>query len=498
MAVRLPRLPHLLRDAVVPDGDLLTRFLDLADTEALAELVRRHAGMVRGVCRRALGPTADADDAFQATFLVFVRKARTVSPRSQVGNFLYGVAYRTAVHARSARAARQARHRELPDMPATPVETADPDHLAALDEELARLPDAYRAAVVLCELEGLSLKEAAGRTRVPVGTLASRLARGRRLLADRLARRGLAGLLTALGGTSATAAAVPRKLLDQAVAGATAPAAELAHGVLKAMLLTKLRTLGKAAAGVLLAAGLLVVTATGNAAPNPRPNARRAPVPEAKDQKKLDELWEELKGWNARSTTSAALALARHPKAVEFLKQKLVPLKADKDEVKRWLADLSSDRPEVWKPVYEKMTVIDPLLAFGVRELFDLVPDDVGRSRLLGIWWNVKPDDVEHHSGLSISSVQRPDPATAAKQRRVDLVYTKKLPGGLPQTTHMAVWDDPAKVSSVHWIATERAVAILEQIGTPAAVDVLRSLATGHDEVLPTIEAKAALKRLGK
>jgi predicted DNA-binding protein (UPF0251 family) len=408
------------------------------------------------------------------------------------------VAYRTAVHARSARAARHVRHRELPDMPAAMPAPANPDQLAALDDELARLPDAYRAAVVLCEFEGLSLKEAAARTKVPVGTLASRLARGRRLLADRLTKRGLTGLLAALGGTaSAHSLIVPPILLDQTIAGATAPAAELAHGVLKAMLLTKLKTLGKLAVGALVAVGLLA--ASGYAAPGDerKPAARRAPVPEAKDQKKLDELWEELKGWNARSTTSAALVLARHPKAVEFLKQKLVPLKADKDEVKKWLADLSSDKPEVWKPVYEKMTVIDPLLAFDVRELFDLVPDDVGRSRLLGVWWNVKPDDVEIHSGLSISPIQRPDPATAAKERRVALEYTKKVPAGF-STTHLTVWDDPAKVSSVHWIATERAVAILEQIGTADAVAVLTSLATGHDEVLPTIEAKAALKRLGK
>ncbi len=491
MAVRLLRLPRPPRESAASDGDLLTRFLDLAD--AFAELVRRHAGMVRGVCRRTLGPTDDADDAFQATFLVFVRKARGVSPRNQVGNFLYGVAYRTAAHARSARAVRHARHRELPDMPAAPPPAADPDQLAALDEELARLPDAYRSAVVLCELEGLSLKDAAARTKVPAGTLASRLARGRRLLADRLTRRGLGGLLAAVAGSAS--ASVPPKLLDQTIAGATAPATELAHGVLKVMLISKLKTLGKAAVGVLLAAGLLAATATGTAAPEPRPNARRAPVPEGKDQKKLDDLWEELKGWNARSTTAAALALANHPKAVAFLKQKLVPIKADKDEVKKWLADLSSDKPEVWKPVYEKMRVIDPLLAFDVRELFDLVPDDVGRSRLLGIWWNEKPDDVKTRLGLAVSPVQVADDA---KERIVRLEYSTKLPGGMTQTSRLMVHDDPAKVSSLHWIGTERAVAILERIGTADAVAVLKELATGHAEVLPTVEAKSALKRLGK
>ena len=123
----------------------------------------RHGPLVLGVCRRVLRDAHGAEDAFQATFLVLVRRAASVVPREAVGNWLYGVAYRTALEARRAAARRRARERQVHDMPHP---TARPQEIGRelrplLDEELSRLPDKYRSAVVLCDLEGRTRKEAA-------------------------------------------------------------------------------------------------------------------------------------------------------------------------------------------------------------------------------------------------------------------------------------------------------------------------------------------------
>src|SRR5439155_10004413 len=159
-----------------PDAELLGRFVRDRDPAAFASLVRRHGPMVFGVCRRALGDTPDAEDAFQAVWLVLVRKAGAVSPRGMVGNWLYGVAARTAAHARTRAARLRARREELPDLPDPRAAGPGAGEVAdVVGGEIARLPDRYRAAVVLCELEGRPLKEAADVLGIPVGTVASRL-----------------------------------------------------------------------------------------------------------------------------------------------------------------------------------------------------------------------------------------------------------------------------------------------------------------------------------
>jgi RNA polymerase sigma factor (sigma-70 family) len=261
------------------DGQLLGRFVEAGDPEAFAALVRRHGPMVYGVCRRILGRDDPADDAFQAVFVVLARRADRVRPREAVGNWLYGVAARTARAAR-AKAARRAR-REVPLAAATAA-PPDPDLpdwaelLPHLDREVERLPDRYRLPVVLCELEGRPRREVARRLGVPEGTLSSRLAYARKLLAARLRRYrpalSAAGLAAALHGAAAAATPVPPGLSAQASnATGAVPAAvrALSNDVGKVMLLTKLKLVGVA----LLAAGALPLVA-----PRPDPVAA-APVP---------------------------------------------------------------------------------------------------------------------------------------------------------------------------------------------------------------------------
>jgi RNA polymerase sigma factor (sigma-70 family) len=179
--------------------------------EAFAAIVRRHGPMVRGVCRRVLRNDADADDAFQAVFVVLLRKAEAVRPRNQLGNWLYGVAVNVARRGRDA-VTRRRTQELITDVPGREFDGVENSDLrTVIDQELSGLPDAYRAAVVACDLEGPTRAEAAGRLGWSEGTVASRLARGRALLADRLTRRGVAipaaGLAAVLA--NATADAIP-------------------------------------------------------------------------------------------------------------------------------------------------------------------------------------------------------------------------------------------------------------------------------------------------
>ncbi len=251
----------LRRDgAGLSDGQLLECFLTRHDEEAFAALVHRHGPMVWNVCRRLLPSSHDAEDAFQATFLVLARKGASVRPREGVGNWLYGVAYRTALRARSSNARRRQKESKTVDRCGSDAAEDEGwlELLPYLDRELNRLPDKYRLPVVLCELEGRSRREVAGRPRIPEGTLSSRLATARKLLAGRLQRHGLTlagAVLTALLTRNGASAGVPSKLVISTVkaaglvaAGRTAAGvvsstvAALTEGVVKAMLLNKLRS----------------------------------------------------------------------------------------------------------------------------------------------------------------------------------------------------------------------------------------------------------------
>jgi RNA polymerase sigma factor (sigma-70 family) len=201
--------------ATLTDGQLLDSFLARRNECAFAEIMRRHGPMVWGVCRRVLRHNADAEDAFQATFLVLIRKGDSVHPREQVGNWLYGVAYRTARKAKLAAEQRQAREAMVPLTGFCP-ESSDHDLPALIDRELSRLPDKYRLPIVLCDLEGRTRKAVAAQLGWPEGTVAGRLVRGRAMLARRLLRLGVAPSLVGLGAVigEQTATAAPRRLSE--------------------------------------------------------------------------------------------------------------------------------------------------------------------------------------------------------------------------------------------------------------------------------------------
>jgi RNA polymerase sigma factor (sigma-70 family) len=185
------------------DGELLKRFAQQHEEAAFAALLRRHGPMVLSVCRRVLRSIHDAEDAFQVTFLVMVQKAHRLRKPELLGNWLYGVAYRTALHARQRAGRRSEREREAAAMSSDA--TSDPEIESSelprvLDEELHRLPQKYRAPLVLCYLEGKTNAEAAQLLGWPSGSMSYRLARGRELLRERLQSR-LAGLTVLLPAT---------------------------------------------------------------------------------------------------------------------------------------------------------------------------------------------------------------------------------------------------------------------------------------------------------
>jgi RNA polymerase sigma factor (sigma-70 family) len=241
------------------DRLLLERFVSQRDQAAFEAILARHGPMVLNVCRRVLSDPGAVEDAFQATFVVLVRKAGAVRKGDLLANWLYGVAYRTAARAKVEAAKRRARESAAPArQPRDPLgEITVRELLAVLDEEVYRLPARFRAPLLLCYLESKTRDEAARELGCSLATLDRRLGSGRELLRTRLGRRGLApsaALLAFLLGPRAAPACVPAPLAagtlkaaslvatGRAVAGAVSPQAlSLAEGMLKTMLATKMK-----------------------------------------------------------------------------------------------------------------------------------------------------------------------------------------------------------------------------------------------------------------
>jgi len=294
--IRHLRRVVLLQDgADRTDGELLASFIDQKDEVAFEALMRRHGPMVLAVCRRIVRNHHDAEDAFQATFLVLARKASSIKPRGMVANWLHGVAFRTAMKAKTMTAKRHAREKQTDGTPEPAATEQNPWHDVQdlLDQELNGLPENYRLPILLCDLEGKTIKDAAQQLGWPQGTLAGRLARGRKLLAKRLANRGVvlsAGSLAAIVSQSVASAGVPTLLMVSTVKAATliaagqstvagvvpAKVAALMEGVLKAMLLSKLKT-----AGAVLFIVLGLIALGGRPLENPGVAGQTAP-PQAK------------------------------------------------------------------------------------------------------------------------------------------------------------------------------------------------------------------------
>jgi RNA polymerase sigma factor (sigma-70 family) len=263
----LTRVIHQLRrialnrdEAELSDGKLLEDFVARRDEAAFGALLERHGPMVMGVCQRVVHDRHDAEDAFQATFLVLVRKAGSVARRELLANWLYGVAYRTALKARTASARRKAKEAEASLMarPEPADESTWRELQPHLDQALTALPDRYRQPIVLCMLEGKTKKEAALLLGCPEGTVSGRLARAKELLAKRLARYAIGATSASIAAVLAQAevsASVTPTLTNSTMQAATALAAGqaltsgliptnvafLVEGVTKSMLLHKVK-----------------------------------------------------------------------------------------------------------------------------------------------------------------------------------------------------------------------------------------------------------------
>jgi RNA polymerase sigma factor (sigma-70 family) len=373
-------LHHLRGLAGVADAQLLERFLAHGEEAAFAQLVRRHGAMVLGVCRRLLRQEQDVEDAFQATFLVLARRAAAIRKAGSLGSWLHGVARRVAARARADAARRAAHETRRPTHP--PADNTDEitwrEAHAILDEELARLPERYRAPLVQCYLEGQTQDEAARQLGWSPRTLRRRLGRGRDLLRARLGGRGVAlsagllavalaervGVREALAATAARAAVLV--VAGRPTAGAvSAGAARLAHAVLRATLLARL-----ASVGVLL---LMAVALAGGAllawgGPAAQPPAAADEPPKPADGKKDG-------GVDAQGDPLPAGALARlgtvrfrHGGPVEALSLsadgKRLATGADDGVIRVWDVDTG-----------QLVRRIDGLIAFAMGQSVALSPD---------------------------------------------------------------------------------------------------------------------------
>ena len=359
-----------LADSPAADHDLLAQFRRTRDEAAFAALVRRHGPMVWGVCRRVVGDAHTAEDAFQAAFLVLVMRADDAAQRGEVGGWLYGVAVRTALKARRAARRRAAREQTgaVPNRAAPPEPAAD--WLPVLDEELAALAEKYRLPVLLCDVQGMTLRAAAERLGVPVGTLSERLAKGRGTLAGRLTRRGVgpaAAAVWAVELPAGLAAATVQQAGLVACGGAVAPVAfGLSNGVARAMGFTKLKG---------LVAATVLVVAAGTAG---------------------------LGGWRATA--------GPQPPG-----EKAVPAKPAADD---WAARFAGLNDDNWRAAFAlggEVAALPPDQGWAVlRDNWPRVTNADARNQLVKAWYfHRTPDDRHHPHTLAVFhlSLTTPDPA---------------------------------------------------------------------------------------
>jgi RNA polymerase sigma factor (sigma-70 family) len=309
----------------VTDAELLSRFVQARDEAAFELLLWRHAAMVLHVCRRLLREDEAAADAFQATFLIFVRKAASISRREALGGWLYRVAYHTALKAREQKFRRQSVEQEASrlDVPVPEADAAEQREIQRLIcEEVNRLPARYRTPIVACFFEGKTHEEAAHQLGWPRGTVASRLARARELLRRRLVRRGVALSAGALASTlpvpTSQAALtgliqVTLQTLNEVAAGAVVSPriAALAEGALTAMYRKQLKTvMAVLILGLLSGAGAILL-----ASPRDKPEPPRA----AAEPKKVTDATKEIEEANKLAHNMAQSRLNLRKLALAFM-----------------------------------------------------------------------------------------------------------------------------------------------------------------------------------
>ena len=326
------------------EAQLLDRFLARDDPSAFEALVARHGPTVLAVCRRVLRDPHQADDAFQATFLLLVRKAGSVRDADLLGPWLHRVAYRVAIRAGQAEAKRRTRETassQTLELAAAP-ESPNRDLGLALHEALEGLPEKYRAPIVLCDLEGRTHEEAAKSLKWPIGSVKGRLSRGRELLKTRLTRRGITGAVAALLAEEASAA-VPVSLQvltakaatlfaaqhSGAIAAGTvsATAALLAEEAARAMTIKKLTALAASAAAMFLMAGAAVLARQDGAKPAEAPKAVQDTAGGPSGQAKT--------GLQVAEELEEQLAVQQHNR--DFRASQIASLQADLDQSRAFI-----------------------------------------------------------------------------------------------------------------------------------------------------------------
>jgi RNA polymerase sigma factor (sigma-70 family) len=422
---------------VCTDEQLLDNFLTRHDQAAFEALVRRHGPMVLGVCRRVLPNPHDVEDAFQATFLVLIHKARALSRRELLANWLYGVAYRTAVKAKG-EAARRRLHERHAGAAALMASEPAPDLLEGelgqvLDEELQRLPKKYRVPLVLCYLEGQTYEQTARQLGWTPGTVSGRLARARDLLRGRLTRRGVTfavGLLATGLATDRVTAAVPASLVHSTtnaamlVAGGNAAATgavstsvlPLTKGVLQAMFWTKL----KLATAMVLASGVLgtgvsALTYGTGAAGKPAVQSQAKPKPAAAPQQKPADDKEKIQGtWKVVSLQTEGKEereiVARKVKLAKYIftADKLITRIGDDDYESTYTLDPSKEPKEI-----------------------DVVGVGAKKGMTLKAIYALDGDDLKIHAGVPTNNVrpERPKEFVTKEGSQTILLVFKRATG---------------------------------------------------------------------
>ncbi len=279
-------------DSGRPDDRLLADFFAHRDERAFAALVRRHERTVWGVCRRVLANPSDAEDAFQATFLILVGRGRTLADRGSIGGWLYRVAHRVALKMRKQAEKRRRRDERTAKVEGVLAEESS-DLMAVIGEELERLSEVHRTAVIVCDLDGLSRTEAAVRLGCSEGTLSARLHRGRKQLADRLRLRGistpLAGLIALAGFAANAPTGLGQATVQLAGLGLGHPAVSASVAALVSVTLKEMtmRFTTKVLAILAISTGLLGSGWLGWTNPH-EPQAIAAPVPAVKGEAKVE------------------------------------------------------------------------------------------------------------------------------------------------------------------------------------------------------------------